>query len=101
MTSFRIRADLVLSATREHRAQVVTLVPDAAGRTFTLREFSPDGRRRGAGVRRVARRPVGASPRRGHGHRREPGSAMGTDRSTAGRRVTPPPPQAAAEECVR
>jgi hypothetical protein len=26
---------------------------------------------------------------------------MGTDRSTAGRRVIPPPPQAAAEECVR
>jgi hypothetical protein len=26
---------------------------------------------------------------------------MGTGRSTAGRRVIPPPPQAAAEECVR
>ena len=35
-----IGADLVLGATREHRAQVVTLVPAAAGRTFTLREFS-------------------------------------------------------------
>jgi protein-tyrosine phosphatase len=32
-------ADLVLVASREHRAAVVTLVPRAAGRTFTLREF--------------------------------------------------------------
>lgn len=34
------QADLVLVASREHRAAVVTLVPRAAGRTFTLREFS-------------------------------------------------------------
>ena len=32
-------ADLVLVASREHRAAVATLVPRAAGRTFTLREF--------------------------------------------------------------
>jgi protein-tyrosine phosphatase len=32
-------SDLVLVAAREHRAAVVTLVPRAAGRTFTLREF--------------------------------------------------------------
>ena len=32
-------SDLVLVASREHRAAVVTLVPRAAGRTFTLREF--------------------------------------------------------------
>ena len=32
-------ADLVLVASREHRAAVVTLVPRAATRTFTLREF--------------------------------------------------------------
>ncbi|MDX6201938.1 MAG: low molecular weight protein-tyrosine phosphatase [Frankiales bacterium] len=32
-------ADLVLVASREHRAAVVTLVPRAASRTFTLREF--------------------------------------------------------------
>ncbi|HSK25522.1 MAG TPA: hypothetical protein VK894_01250 [Jiangellales bacterium] len=33
-------ADLVLGATREHRAQVVTVVPEALRRTFTLREFA-------------------------------------------------------------
>jgi len=33
-------ADLVLGATREHRAAAVVLHPRAAGRTFTLREFS-------------------------------------------------------------
>jgi protein-tyrosine phosphatase len=32
-------ADLVLVASREHRAAVVTMVPRAAARTFTLREF--------------------------------------------------------------
>jgi len=32
-------ADLVLGATRDHRAAAVTLVPRAASRTFTLREF--------------------------------------------------------------
>src|SRR5437868_1424328 len=32
-------ADLVLGASREHRAAAVSLVPRAAGRTFTLREF--------------------------------------------------------------
>ena len=34
------RADLVLTATREHRAAVVTLVPEALHKTFTLREFA-------------------------------------------------------------
>jgi protein-tyrosine phosphatase len=33
-------ADLVLGATREHRAAAVVLHPRAAGRTFTLREFA-------------------------------------------------------------
>ncbi len=33
-------ADLVLVASREHRAAAVTLLPRAAGRTFTLREFA-------------------------------------------------------------
>ena len=33
-------ADLVLCATREHRAAVLDLAPDAAGRTFTLRELA-------------------------------------------------------------
>ena len=32
-------ADLVLTATREHRAAVVTLAPTAVRRTFTLREL--------------------------------------------------------------
>jgi protein-tyrosine phosphatase len=34
------RADLVLCAAREHRSAVVTLVPQALRRTFTLREFA-------------------------------------------------------------
>ena len=33
-------ADLVLTATREHRGQAVVLMPRAAARTFTLREFA-------------------------------------------------------------
>ncbi|MCA1824249.1 MAG: protein tyrosine phosphatase [Frankia sp.] len=33
-------ADLVLGATRQHRAAAVTLVPRAAARTFTIREFA-------------------------------------------------------------
>jgi protein-tyrosine phosphatase len=32
-------ADLVLTSTRDHRAAAVTLVPRAASKTFTLREF--------------------------------------------------------------
>jgi protein-tyrosine phosphatase len=32
-------ADLVLTSTREHRAAAVTLVPRAASKSFTLREF--------------------------------------------------------------
>jgi protein-tyrosine phosphatase len=34
------RADVVLCAAREHRSAVVTLVPRALRRTFTLREFA-------------------------------------------------------------
>jgi len=33
-------ADLILTATREHRAQVVTMAPRAAAKTATLREFA-------------------------------------------------------------
>ncbi len=35
-----VAADLVLGATREHRAAAVVLQPRAAARTFTLREFA-------------------------------------------------------------
>ncbi|MCU1588943.1 MAG: Tyrosine phosphatase [Frankiales bacterium] len=35
-----VGADLVLGATREHRAAAVVLHPRAAARTFTLREFA-------------------------------------------------------------
>lgn len=35
-----VGADLVLAATREHRAAAVVLYPRAAARTFTLREFA-------------------------------------------------------------
>jgi protein-tyrosine phosphatase len=35
-----VGADLVLGATREHRAAAVVLHPRAAARTFTLREFT-------------------------------------------------------------
>lgn len=34
------RADLVLTATREHRGAAVALAPTAAGRIFTLRQFA-------------------------------------------------------------
>ena len=34
------RADLILTATREHRSAVVTLEPRALARTFTMREFA-------------------------------------------------------------
>ncbi|QGF24213.1 low molecular weight phosphatase family protein [Raineyella fluvialis] len=34
------RADLVLAMTRDHRAEVVTAVPRALGRTFTLTEYA-------------------------------------------------------------
>ncbi|SDB80136.1 protein-tyrosine phosphatase [Raineyella antarctica] len=34
------RADLVLAMSREHRSEVVTLVPTAVRRTFTLTEFA-------------------------------------------------------------
>jgi protein-tyrosine phosphatase len=34
------QADLVLAATRDHRTAVVTRVPQALGKTFTMREFA-------------------------------------------------------------
>jgi len=33
-------ADLILTASRDHRAEVVSLAPSASRRTFTLREFT-------------------------------------------------------------
>src|SRR3954463_11002607 len=35
-----IRADLVLTATRDHRAQVISMGHSAGLRTFTLKEFT-------------------------------------------------------------
>lgn len=35
-----VDADLVLCASREHKSAVVTLVPEARSRTFTIREFA-------------------------------------------------------------
>ena len=52
-------ADLVLAATREHRAASVVLHPRAASRTFTLREFS-----RLVGVVDAASLPTGDSVER-------------------------------------
>jgi protein-tyrosine phosphatase len=49
-----VAADLVLGATREHRAAAVVLHPRAAARTFTLREFA-----RLAGAVDVATLPSG------------------------------------------
>jgi protein-tyrosine phosphatase len=40
MTAELLDADLILTATREHRGQVVTEVPGAAKRTLTAREFA-------------------------------------------------------------
>src|SRR5688500_1096387 len=41
LTADQVRtADLVLTATREHRAATVRLAPQASRRSFTLREFS-------------------------------------------------------------
>jgi protein-tyrosine phosphatase len=40
LTAELIEADLILTATRAHRAQVVAEVPRAASRTLTLREFA-------------------------------------------------------------
>ncbi len=51
-------ADLILTATREHRAQVVTLSPRAAAKTATLREFA----RLLAGTTIAEIGPVGADP---------------------------------------
>ena len=55
-----VAADLVLGATREHRAAAVVLHPRAAARTFTLREFS-----RLAGAVDVATLPDGDAVERG------------------------------------
>jgi protein-tyrosine phosphatase len=75
-TSFRARelrpehvaaADLVLTATREHRAAVVSLVPSAVRRTFTLKELA-----RLVGRPGVVVLPAGAAgPRSDVAHARE------------------------------
>ncbi len=60
-------ADLVLTATKEHRAGVLELAPTALRRTYTLREFAVLGRRSGIGapedvVREVSRNRSFAGP---------------------------------------
>jgi protein-tyrosine phosphatase len=40
VAEYVVAADLILGATREHRAAAVVLHPRAAARTFTLREFA-------------------------------------------------------------
>ncbi|MFD7920039.1 protein-tyrosine-phosphatase [Streptomyces sp. NPDC059740] len=69
-----IRADLVLTATRDHRAQVISMGHSAGLRTFTLKEFTrlvraidpatlpePDPTRPGSGLVERARSLVGAA----------------------------------------
>jgi protein-tyrosine phosphatase len=65
-------ADLVLGATREHRAAAVVLQPRAARKTFTLREFDrlltgvdPAGLPTGDPVERARALVVGAASQRG------------------------------------
>ncbi len=65
-------ADLVLGATREHRAAAVVLQPRAARKTFTLREFDrlltgvdPAGLPTGDLVERAQAVVVGAASQRG------------------------------------
>lgn len=65
-------ADLVLAASREHRAAAVVLHPRAASRTFTLREFArlvsvvdPDGLPAGDVVERAHALVKAAAGRRG------------------------------------
>ena len=67
-----IRADLVLTATRDHRAQVISMGHSAGLRTFTLKEFTrlvraidpatlPEPARTADGVVERARALVGAA----------------------------------------
>lgn len=67
-----VAADLVLTATREHRAAAVVLLPRAAKRTFTLREFDrllsavdPDGLPTGDRVERAQAVVQAAASQRG------------------------------------
>ena len=90
-----IDADLVLTATRDHRAQVISMGHAAGLRTFTLKEFTrlvraidPDhaarrqrhraGPRAGAGRRRAARLAAGPQRRGRRGLRpvRRPGLVL-------------------------
>lgn len=56
-----IEADLILGATREHRAAAVVLQPRASARTFTLREFA-----RLVSVVEASSLPAGSLTERGH-----------------------------------
>lgn len=69
-------ADLVLTATREHRAAVVQAVPRAAGHTFTLRELArlvdDDGVHRAVAGRGFDALVAAAAARRGFAPAGEP-----------------------------
>lgn len=84
MTRFRARAltadlvleaDLVLTASREHRGNVVTLEPSAAVRTFTIGEIARllDGVEPPVGQRSPAQVAAAAHARRGRVRPSRPG----------------------------
>ena len=100
-----VGADLVLGATREHRAAAVVLHPRAAARTFTLREFA-----RLAGAVDPATLPDGDPVERARALVRPPPptavwshpTAPGTTTSTTPtRRRRPPSPPAAPSSTRR
>ncbi|CUU53804.1 protein-tyrosine phosphatase [Parafrankia irregularis] len=85
-TAMAERADLVLCATRQHRADVVTLAPRAVRRSFTLREFARLADWALADGRLASLEPeVGIQPE----HLRVAGMAL-TDAAAAARGMTRP-----------
>lgn len=84
LTEHVAEADLVLGATREHRAHVVTLVPTALPRTFTLREFARTAATIRQGDLQLPYDPVER--------------ARAVVRATSARRGTVPPPHPGADD---